>query len=431
MNYAQAQDIVFGFIRHKPRGIDRMRPVRMAALLEAAQFSQTFTAVHVAGTKGKGSTCAMLAAALHANGYHVGLYTSPHLIDIRERFMIDGQPISSDAFAAHVESLLPVLRSVPDVGYTEVLTLIGLTYFARCGVDIGVIETHMGGRFDPTRLITPSVSVITTLGYDHTDLLGTTLPEIAWHKAGILKAGVPAISMSQPPEAAAVLREEAESVGASLTLWQEGTDYHPLPASLEGQAVILGDGRRFETALIGQHQATNLAGVIAALDTLRDHAGLTLDDTRTQAGLRAVRWPGRLEVVRERPLVLLDGAHNPESAQALRESITALFPQRPRVLVYASKSSKDIHAVLEALLPLADHVMMTQTTDQLTSAPESLCDAAQGLSPHAPLEISPQVGDALTRALALAGESGLVLVTGSLFLVAEASRILMQESGGG
>lgn len=417
----EASAALYAFIRHKPKGIDTTRLTRMRALIEHAGIGQPFAVVHVAGTKGKGSTCAMITAALRAHGYRVGLYTSPHLHDLRERFVIDGTPIDSDTFAETVARLLPSLHAVPDVGFPEATTLLGLAWFEARAVDVAVMETHLGGRYDPTNITRPSVSVITTLGYDHTELLGHTLTEIAWHKAGILKADVPAVSAPQPAEAVAVLRAEAESVGAPLMLWGEDAHYQAHPPTRSGQTITLDDGRTFETALLGGHQAANLAAALGALETLHRYGRVTLDDARTREGLRAVRWEGRLEVIDRAPLTVLDGAHNPESAVALRDAVGALFPEKPLVLVYASKASKDIAAILGDLLPLADAVIMTQTADQLTSAPDVLRDAALALDPSARVEVVPRVADALTRARHLAGESGLVLVTGSLFLVGEVS----------
>jgi dihydrofolate synthase/folylpolyglutamate synthase len=429
--FDEAQRFAYGFIRPTRRPIDRQRPARARRLLALAGLRPSIRVVQVVGTKGKGSTSALLAAALQAQGLRVGLYTSPHLQHLTERVRIDGAPIAPQVLADHLQALEAACRAVPDLAFTEVMLAAALRAFQQAGVDWAVMEAHLGGRYDATQALQPDLCLVTTLGHDHTDLLGESLAEIAWHKAGALRPGVPALSAPQPPQAAAVLREEALRVGAPLTFVGEDTGadwpYEALPPSLEGQAIRQG-GRLWRCGLIGAHQASNLALAVAALESLAQ-GGLAWTPAQAQIGLQGTRWPGRFERAADDPPLILDGAHNPESAQALAEALRALYPGRPVGLIYGAKPSKDSAAMLGALLPLAGAVWMiapqpTEADSRPADAP-ALAELARSLGYAGLLATPATLAETLEQARRWAGQAqGVALLCGSLYLVGEARAIL-------
>ncbi|NWF70089.1 MAG: bifunctional folylpolyglutamate synthase/dihydrofolate synthase [Chloroflexi bacterium] len=412
----------------KPGTQDAQRPARARALLAAmGEPHLRYPLLHVTGTKGKGSVCAMCAAVLRAHGLRVGMYTSPHLQDVRERFLIDGQMVSRAALSAAVTTLAPIFERISGARWPEVMATLALYLFAQHEVDISVVEVSVGGRLDATNVVYPAVSVITRIGYDHMHLLGDTLDKIAWEKAGIIKAGTPAVSAPQQDEARVVLERAAEERSAPFTLVGREVEFEADLPTAEGQRVKLrfpgGESRAYVTALLGAHQAQNAAVAVAALQQLQI-VGLQVSERALENGLRRVFWPGRLEVVGHEPLLLLDSAHNPESAQRLVEALQALFPQRPFVLVFGAKTTKDISGTLGALLPLADQVILTRSGDGMTDAPARLAQIAQGLDRRAAVQIREDVGAALDVARKQAGRDGLVCVTGSMFIVGEVRTLL-------
>lgn len=420
MDYTSAKALLFQHINPKQGRATDDRRQRTAQVLQSLDYQQNFSVIHVAGTKGKGSTCAMLEAALRANGYRVGLYTSPHLVDLRERIRMDGTWISEADFARLMTRLAPHLERLPELGFPDILTVLALLYFAEQAPDFVVMETHVGGRYDPSNVVQPMLTLITTLDYDHQDLLGATLSEITWHKAGIMKAGIPAISAPQAPEAEIVLRLEAGQVEAPLQIigmdYNADWRYQVFPPVLSGQA-ILRRGMTWRTRLLGRHQAINLALVVAGLETLFKQ-GVALNDDKSREGLRHVVWGGRLELVQVDPLLILDGAHNASAAQALAQALDELFPRIPLVLVYAAKASKDSAQFLHYFAHRQTHIILTQATSYPTQDPLKLFEVAQSAGIER-LSLQPDWSKALQEAHQLAGEQGLVCVTGSLYLVGD------------
>src|SRR5512138_4022327 len=330
---------------HPPHAyLDSLQPLAIRFGLERVQRGldglghpeRAYAILHVAGTNGKGSTCAMAAEALRAAGHRVGLYTSPHLQRFEERIQVNGAPISADALAARVEEVrraCPWHEAAPEVErltYFEFATLLGLLHLARERVDVAVVEVGLGGRFDATNAVLPRVAAVARIGLDHTQLLGDTVEQIAFEKAGIFKPGVPAVVHAhQPPGALETLRAEAARRGAPLTV-----------------APVAWDG---PVALAGPHQRGNAALAAAALRELA-RAGVPVPEEAIAGGIARARWPGRLEEVAG---VLLDGAHNPDGAAALAAALSALHPGRPVELVFGVLSDKDHHGMLAALGPAA------------------------------------------------------------------------------
>jgi dihydrofolate synthase/folylpolyglutamate synthase len=431
--YAEAIDYLYSFVnweierhvRYAPEVMTLERP--RAVLAALGDPHRAYPVIHITGTKGKGSVGAMCAAALRASGLKVGLYSSPHLQDYRERFRINHQLISPDDFTALVNRLRPVVERVPDITWFEVTTALGFLYFAEQQVDVAVVEVGLGGRLDATNVVMPVVSVITSLSYDHTHLLGDSLASIAREKAGIIKPGVPVVSAPQPSEALTVLEQVAEEQGSRLVLVGRDWLFRPERGTPYGEWFWAGpaDGpqQSYFTALTGEHQALNATVALAALDCATQ-AGVPVSAEGIRLGFERVDWPGRLEVVEQSPLIVLDAAHNGESAWRLRAALDAMFPQRPLVLIFGASADKDVAGMFAALLPLTDALITAQAVHPRALDSASLSETARQTGFTRPIFEIPDVQEALKHARDMAGPEGLILVTGSLFIVGEARSVL-------
>jgi dihydrofolate synthase/folylpolyglutamate synthase len=403
---------------------------RTAWLLRAVGSPERrYPSVHIAGTKGKGSTAACLASILDAAGYRVGLYTSPHLHTFRERIQIAGRPIDSDLFARLMAELAAANAALvaerPDWGEAtafELATALALLAFARAEVDVAVVEVGLGGRLDATNVLLPEVAAITSISYDHTQILGDTLAEIAREKAGIIKPGRPVVSAPQRPEAEAVIVRTAAERDAPLLLGGRDWAVKGTPArfSYRGPG---GELRDLRLVLRGAHQVEN-AGVALAVVQLLGARGLPIPEPALRRGLAQVRWPGRLEVLRERPLVVVDGAHNVDSAERLAQAMREEFAWRRLVLILGIARDKDIPGIVRALAPLADEVVAVASHSPRAAAPERILAAVGEVAPGVPARAAGSVAAALDAALGRAGPEDLILVTGSLYAVAEAREAL-------
>ncbi len=389
-----------------------------------------FPCVLVAGTNGKGSVSAMLAEALRRNGFRTGLYTSPHLVRVEERIRIDGAPVSSQAFGrlldtvrASVERLAAggILASPPT--YFEVLTAGALLHFAVRKVDIAVLEIGMGGRFDATNVVTPLVSVITTIALDHQEHLGRTLAEIAFEKAGIVKPGVPVVCGVPGRDAAyRVIRRRARELGAPFVGVWDGAKLDTERTKQGYRFAYQRGGKtlRFSPGLAGKHQGANAAIVLATAGELR-RVWRPLDDRRLLAGIARASWEGRLEIAARRPLVILDGAHNPEGAASLATYLREVV-RRPVILVFGVMKDKDARSMARSLFPLAKTVILTSAPLPRSASPADLMTAAGDLAPEKTL-LEPRAGRAVRLALRESGGRTPVVVAGSLYLVGEVKRL--------
>jgi len=408
---------------------------RMRAFMQMVGNPQdTYPTLHIAGTKGKGSVSALCASALRAAGYCTGLYTSPHMLDFCERIQVDGVPMSHPDFVLLVDELKPHIATVPQITFFEITTALAFLYFHRRQVDAAVIEVGLGGRLDSTNIITPLVSVITSLSYDHTQVLGNTLAEIAGEKAGIIKPGVPVVLSPQKEEANGVVARIAAERGAPLI--QAGVDYlfRPLFHSLEGQSMLVerageveaAEAVQLEIPLLGLHQVENACVAFAALEAVRGR-GLRIEQADIVKGFAQVSWPGRFEILRRTPPVLVDAAHNRDSALRLRETIDDYFPNIPVILVIGASEDKDIEGIFTELLPRVRHLVATQAVHPRAIEPVRLVEMANQMGyPATPVS---GVDQAMDEALRLAGTECLVLVTGSVFLVAEARQAWAEKAG--
>ncbi len=391
-------------------------------LAQLGDPQRDYPTVHIAGTNGKGSVAAGLASVLRSSGYRVGLYTSPHLVRFNERIQINGRPIGDGEILAlyrRVRRTLPALDREPT--FFEFATAMAFDAFARGGVDWAVIETGMGGRMDATNVIDPCLAVITNVSLEHREYLGRTLARIACEKAGIVKRRRPVITGIRQPSALRVLEEIAERRAAPV--YRAGRDFGVRKTG-EGVFAYRGIRQRLNdlrTALAGEHQLANAALVLAACELLMPRAP-RISEGSIREGLAATRWPGRLEVVRERPLVLLDGAHNLDASRALARHVKERFPDRPVTLVVGILDDKPYRAMLRRLAPLAARVIATRAATSRALPAEKI--AAEALRFTSRVEVRPTVAAALEQALRSASEEGVVLVAGSLYVVGEAKAAL-------
>ncbi len=428
-SYQAALDYLYSFIDPTRQGspdpaVAARALARTAALLaDAGNPHQRLRAVVVAGTKGKGSTCAMIEAMARAAGLRVGLWTSPHLSSYRERIQIDREPISQATLIDLVAAAQPLIAQFDTATYGRPSTfdigfLLAMRHFVAAQVDLAVIEVGLGGRYDAAATITPLVAVISSISFDHMAILGSTLSEIAFNKAGIMRPGRPTVSAPQAAEAAQVLLAEAQTVGAPLWLAAESA-LEPWLAS--------GSARFYPASpqpgkLRGLFQQENARLAMGAALLLREQ-GLPLDDMAIQRGLASAWWPGRFELIEGSPRILIDGAHNGDSAQKLWRALSAELTYRQLILVLGTSRDKDIAAIAAALVPHASQVIITRAQHPKAM---DLDRIAAEVSPfaRAAVQIVPDVAEALETARALADPTDLICVTGSLFVVGAAREAL-------
>ena len=375
----------------------------------------------------------MMAKIAESAGLRTGLYISPHLHTYRERMQINSEPIPRTRMTELVEAIQPTVETIPGLTTFEVTTAIAFRYFMESNVDLAVMEVGLGGRLDATNVITPEVSIITSLSLDHTYLLGDTLGEIAFEKAGIIKPGVPVVSAPQKDEALAVLRRIADERHAPLTVVGEDVVWEPVSRTLTGQHLRIShpgkpsdlDGT-YEVSLLGDFQRENAAVAVAATDVLRDtgHAWATPEHVR--AGLSTVSWPGRMEILNEDPRLVVDCAHNPYSAKVLAESLRTWFPDTSWILIYGASTDKDIAGMLEALLPLSKHVIVTRSYHPRAAAPYVLADLCADLGHGAEIAVNPK--RALEQASYRLRSGWGIIATGSIFLVADVREAWAHDS---
>jgi len=403
--------------------LDRMR----ALLKKLGNPQDAFRSVHVAGTKGKGSTCAMVAAMVQANGYKVGLYTSPHLIDVRERITINGEMIPHAEFSRITRLVEPMVAKIkPTPTYFDVLTAVAFKWFAEQKIEIGVIETGLGGRLDSTNVLKPEVTAISSISKDHMQQLGPTLRHIATEKAGIIKPGVPCVTVIQDPVVEEVIKATAERVGAPLDICGKTIEfsYRFESSRLQGphnRICLTTAQSKFEhlaVPMIGEHQAINCGLALSIVDKLKTR-GIALNDTRSMEGLSKVSVPGRMEIISTSPRVLVDGAHNAASIDALIRSVGQHIPYDSMVLIFGCCADKDVGGMLERVSQGADKVIFTKVNNIRTADPHEL--ASRYVEQYGKMA---QVADSLEQALSIANRAvtkeDLICISGSFYLVGEA-----------
>ncbi len=443
--YQQALTYLYSFVDYSAERSYRYGPdvfdlSRVALLLERlGDPHRAYPSFHVAGTKGKGSVSSFIAAVLRQAGLRTAFYSSPHLVDFRERVQIDGALIPEADLARLVDELEPVVAQVPDLTMYEIVTVLAFLHFAQQAVECAVIEVGLGGRLDATNVLRPLVSVITSLSYDHTHLLGDRLSDIAGEKAGIIKPGVPVVLAPQQHEAENVVTRVAEERGSPVIRVGKDWLYAPGVHRLTGQSLYIwsaaeqeqmdafvlsaGDVEwvppRFEIPLLGYHQVTNCAVAYAALQIARGQ-GLQVSEDAIRRGFARTSWPGRFQVLSQDPLVILDAAHNRDSALKLRIALDDYFPGQPVTMVFGASADKDLSGMFEELLPRVARLIATQA-DHARAA--EVADLAALAHEHGTrVETVVPVAQALDRALKILRPDEVLLVTGSLFVVGEALR---------
>lgn len=418
----------------------------MRVLLEALGHPERrFPSVLIAGTNGKGSTSAMLASILRVAGYRTGLYTSPHLVRVNERIRIDDEEISDAEFSEihnRVELAASALVARGELpwhpSFFEMLTAMAFEYFASTGIEIAVLEVGMGGRLDATNVVDACVAVITDISLDHQNFLGNTIAEIAGEKAGIIKPGGTVVTLPQHPQANDVIGHAILASGAQAV---SAADYVPVLAPsdehlpsrnstrMQYSISVLGQQIEIDSPLIGQHQMRNVALAIAAAVELR-RFGFNVAPQAISSGIRDTRWPGRFQVFPASPgfpECVLDVAHNPAGAWALRSLLTSAYAGRPLTLVFGAMRDKAIEEMAQILFPLAAHVLATHASSPRAATPEQIRDA--GARTGAEIESVPDVSSALSRASETTAKDGVVVVTGSIYVVGEALEFLTVPVG--
>lgn len=445
--YEQAIEFLYGRINYERVQSDAYSTTdfkldRLRLLLKLIGNPQErIPAVHVAGTKGKGSTCCMIAAVLTRAGYRTGLYTSPHLVRYEERFTVDGVLPAPKDVVSLVNRMRPVIAEMDRLPapmhptYFEITTAMAWLFFEERAVEMVVLETGLGGRLDATNVCRPLVTVITNVSRDHTQLLGSTVREIAGEKAGIIKHGAPVISGATHPDAFAVIEGVAQAQSAPL--WMLGRELHivdvqrsdgcllvkvKVPGTQSGEDVL----PPLPLTLRGRHQTDNLLLAAATIVRLREQ-GLTITDQALVEGLKTVRWPARVEEVHQQPSVVLDAAHNWAAAQALVETLRREFSPRRRILVFATTRDKDYRGLIRVLLPAFDTVILTRYLDNPRGVPiEELAAYVTAIAAwHVHTAPGPYAAWKLARKLA--GDEDQIVLTGSFFLIAELRDVIVDE----
>ncbi len=438
MTYEEALRFWYGRINYEVRAAKPgdLKLERMRALLKLlGNPHDRLRIVHVTGTKGKGSTCAMLAAILQAAGYRVGLFTSPHLERVEERIQVDRVPISPAELAALMEELAPVvqkledepdrsnLEHLPGVTFFEIGTALGFLHFCRRRCDIAIVEVGLGGRFDSTNICHPLVSVITSIGYDHTLQLGNTLEAIAYQKAGIIKQRVPVVSGVTTTGPREIIRKVARDMSAPIVELQNDFSFEYTLDSGEQHISIATPRRSYSKLslnLLGNHQAHNAAIAVATCERLQQ-TGLPISSRAVAVGLANVVWPARVEIVARNPTVILDTAHNVPSAEALIDTLNRFFPkaQRKSVIVGVS-SDKQYVEILRILGGYFDHFCLTKYSNNPRSvAPEKLALVLGEIASDKSFEIHATAREAWSVARSNAKPEDLLCITGSVFLAGE------------
>jgi len=437
MSYQQTIEYLFGLQKHGVK-LGLSNSALLMGLMGDPHLR--FRSVHIAGTNGKGSTSAYLARMLQNAGYRTGLYTSPHLVSFTERIRVNGTPISEAKvveLAARVRERVAGVVAAPGRGpvsptFFEVTTAVAFEFFAGEHVDIAVVEVGMGGRLDSTNVITPLVSVITNIDLEHTEFLGTTIPQIAGEKAGIIKSRVPVVTGAVQRDALDVIEAEARRLGAPV---------YCMPADFQAKNTLSGKAQTFDyrgigrslqglrISMLGRHQVGNACLALAAAECLQS-AELSLPESAMRSGLEQAAWEGRLELISPEPDIYLDGAHNPASARVLADALGDLRPSYGKlVLVLGILSDKDHRGIIGPLAGFADHVIVTRPEYARAMNVQELAREVRSI--HGSVEAVDTVSAAIAAARSRAGVGDCIVITGSLYTVGEARALLASCPGAG
>lgn len=421
--YQEALDYIYSFVdysltknlRYSPEKFNLSRMTRFLELI--GNPHKDYATIHVAGTKGKGSICAMVTSILSHSGYRTGFYSSPHMIDFTERIRIGNRLISHKEFAAYVEYLQPYIVQVEELTTFEISTALAFKYFSDQKVDFSVIEVGLGGRFDATNVITPKVSVISAISFDHTKILGNTISKIAFEKSGIIKNDVPVVVSRQKKSALKIIQSIALERSAPLInaedsylvfSGQKSLDYQEFTINYDSSSTGW-----IKLPLIGSHQLDNARTAFGVIDQLRNQ-GVRISATAVKNGFEQVDWPGRLEILQRDPLVIIDGAHNPDSFRYLAKTIREYLPGKEILFVFGVSEDKNIRTMLQIIKPVVNTLIITQSTHPRALETERIQELADliGISSVC----VEKVEDAKEKAEALSNENSVIIAAGSIFI---------------
>jgi len=416
--YQGSVDYLFGLQKH---GIKFGLNSTNNLLTRLGNPHRSLRCIHIAGTNGKGSTAAMLSSMLRKHGVRVGLYTSPHLVRFTERFRIDEREVGTDRILAIFEKVRKQIDDREPPTFFEVVTAMALLLFAEEKVEWAVIETGMGGRLDATNVIHPRVSVITNVTFDHQEYLGCTLSSIAREKAGIIKEEVPVVTGVTQPLVHGVLTATCQRKRAVLYRLGKEFKARRRPGGAARYQGLKWDWPSLELSLPGVHQVRNAALALAVLEVLEEGGDFYIDSGAVELGLSAVHWPARLEILGRRPLILLDGAHNPQGAESLRDALRNCFTYQKLHLVMGIMEDKDIAGIFRRLLPLAETVIFTQPRYSRAAKADRLRQLAMPFTGNH--YVIPDVAEAIQQAGRFAGPDDLICITGSLYFAGEVKEL--------
>ena len=387
--------------------------------------------IHVAGTNGKGSTCSLISSILQSDGYRVGLYTSPHLVDFTERIKINHKPIDRKRVSELLERIKPYIEKVantPSYGHPtffEVITSLAFLYFFEEQVDFLVLEVGLGGRLDATNVCEPLISTITHIDYDHIDKLGDSLGEIAREKGGIIKPEGIVISSNQYEEAYNEIKSMADeknsliySVGREISYKIVKSDIKGVTFNLKG---IYYNYKNLHTSLLGRHQADNAATAITTIEALKIR-GVNISEKAIRAGLEKVKWTGRLEIIQNNPTLILDGAHNPSGIRMVQQALKEIFSYHRLILVLAIFADKDYKKMIQIIAPKADLIITSKATSPRAAPPQVIAKEAEKYIEQNKIIVTENIPQAINCALSNSKKDDLICITGSLYTVGEAKR---------
>ena len=411
---------------------------RMVRMLEyVGNPHKGFPSIHITGTKGKGSTSIMMSTVLEYAGLRAGLFTSPHLIDLKERIRINHHKISEREFTDILNDLRPYIQHLRDTDlsasptFFEILTAVAMLCFKENKVDISVLEVGLGGRLDSTNVVMPWISIITNVGFDHTAILGNTLSSIAYEKAGIIKQGVPVLSAVEDPEAFSVIEKTCREKNARLYLlgrdfWVEETNGIDRNGARGLQCKIKTWRHTYNNIflpLVGTHQAKNCALVLGALEVLREQGDIAIDDNLIRDAFANVHCPARIEVFGEKPLIVLDYAHTVDSMRSLKHALFENFKFNRLILILGFSQDKDLDNILKEVATVGDSIIVTRSKNPRAALPEDLCQRIEKLCDKQPV-IFDNTLDAVIEAKRIATKNDLICITGSAYVAGEAMQVL-------
>ncbi|MGV8027306.1 MAG: bifunctional folylpolyglutamate synthase/dihydrofolate synthase [Anaerolineaceae bacterium] len=433
--YDQALDFIyskidFSFTKQQRYSEEVFNLDRMRIFMQKLGNPQnTYKTVHVAGTKGKGSISAMIASTLLASGYRTGFYSSPHMVDYTERIQVNGNPIPQEGFIQTINQMYPLIQESQGLTTFEITTAVAFQYFREMQIDIGVIEVGLGGRLDATNIINPEVSVIASISLDHMGILGNTLEVIAGEKAGIIKKDIPVVVSPQKASVTAVFEQFAMEKKAPLIKSNEIIEFTDRKSDLVNQQfkIIyprniskdiksqLKEKIQLSIPLLGKHQMENAGTAFCALKILQEK-GYTITDQTIQKGFQTVFWPGRFEILRKNPFLIIDAAHNNDSSQRLAETVQELFPNKKIILLFGASEDKDIQGMLNNFSKITRLIILTRSTHPRAAKPEIIQQILQTLS--CDTIIIEDIQQALEFALEQIQKEDIILASGSVFVAA-------------